>query len=78
MIGQTSLYGLYLPWFMLLAIAALVLHWGVRRLLGAAGAYRFIWHPALFDAALYVLLLYALSQLSGWSALATFLPSLSA
>jgi hypothetical protein len=62
MIGQTSLYGLYLPWFMLLCGASLVVHWGVRRLLGAVGAYRWVWHPALFDAALYVLLLYALSR----------------
>ena len=33
-------------------------------LLSATGAYRWVWHPALFDAALYVLLLYAISQLS--------------
>ena len=64
MIGQTSLYGLYLPWFMLLAGGTLVVHWGVRRLLGAAGAYRWVWHAALFDAALYVLLLYAMSRLT--------------
>jgi len=64
MIGQASIYGLYLPWFMILAIGTLPLHWALRRLLGASGAYRWIWHPALFDAALYVLLLYALSLLS--------------
>ena len=64
MIGQTSLYGLYLPWFMLLAIGTLFVHWGVRRLLSATGAYRWVWHPALFDAALYVLLLHAISRLS--------------
>lgn len=64
MIGQTSLYGLYLPWFMVLACSTLLVHWGVRRLLSAAGAYRWVWHPALFDAALYVLLLYAISQIS--------------
>ena len=64
MIGQVSLYGLYLPWFMLLAGAALLVHWGARRLLGAAGVYRWVWHPALFDAALYVLVLYAISRVS--------------
>ena len=62
MIGETSFYGLYLPWLMPLALAALGVLWGLRLLLGATGLYRHIWHPALFDVALYVLLLYGLSQ----------------
>jgi hypothetical protein len=64
MIGQTSVYGLYLPWLMLLALGALFALWGVRRLLASAGLYRWVWHPALFDLALYVLLLYAISRVS--------------
>lgn len=62
MTGEASFYGLYLPWLMLLALAAWPLAWGTRRLLAAAGFYRWVWHPALFDTALYVLLLYALSR----------------
>lgn len=62
MMGELSVYGLYLPWLMPLALGALGLLWGVRRLLAATGLYRHIWHPALFDIALYVLLLYGLSQ----------------
>ena len=62
MIGETSFYGLYLPWLMPLALAALGALWALRRLLAATGLYRYIWHPALFDVALYVLLLYGLSQ----------------
>jgi hypothetical protein len=62
MTGEVSFYGLYLPWIMLLALAAWPLSWGVSRLLAAAGFYRWVWHPALFDTALYVLLLYALSR----------------
>ena len=64
MIGEASFYGLYLPWIMVLALAALLVLWGVRRLLAATGAYRWVWHPALFDMALYLLLLYALSRVS--------------
>jgi len=64
MIGATSFGGLYLPWLMLLAGAALLAHWATRRLLAAAGFYRWVWHPALFDLALYVLLLAALSALT--------------
>ncbi len=62
MTGQVSFYGMYLPGIMLLALAAWPLSWGVRRLLAAAGFYRWVWHPALFDTALYVLMLYALSR----------------
>ena len=61
MIGEASFYGLYLPWLMLLCGVALALQFGVRRLLGALGFYLLVWHPALFDVALYVLLLYATS-----------------
>ena len=66
MTGQVSFYGMYLPWIMLLALAAWPLSWGVRRLLAAVGFYRWVWHPALFDTALYVLLLYAVSRLSAF------------
>ena len=67
MIGQTSVYGLYLPWLMLLALGAFVALWAVRRVLAATGAYRWVWHPALFDMALYVLLLYGLSRVTALS-----------
>lgn len=65
MIGEASFEGLYVPWLMVLALLALVLSWAVRRVLAAVGFYRWVWHPALFDLALYALLLYALSVLSG-------------
>jgi hypothetical protein len=38
------------------AIAALFATWCLRKLLGAAGAYHHIWHPALFDTALFLIL----------------------
>lgn len=64
MIGEASFYGLYIPWLGLLALAALLGMWGVRRALATLGVYRWVWHPALFDLALYTLLLYGLSTLS--------------
>ena len=64
MIGEASFYGLYVPWLMLLCGVALGAQWGVHRLLGALGVYRWVWHPALFDTALYVLLLYATSTVA--------------
>jgi hypothetical protein len=64
MIGEANFYGMYVPWLGLLALAALLGLWGVRRVLASLGAYRWIWHPALFDLGLYTLLLYGLSRLS--------------
>jgi hypothetical protein len=62
MIGEASFYGLFIPWLMPLALGALFALWGVQRILAATGFYRWVWHPALFDMALYVLLLYGISS----------------
>jgi protein AaeX len=56
MIPEIDIDGIFLSTLVPTAIAALFLTWCVRKLLGAAGAYRFIWHPALFDAALFLIL----------------------
>ncbi|MCO5977621.1 MULTISPECIES: DUF1656 domain-containing protein [Ideonella] len=64
MTGEFDLEGLYVPWLMALALLALVLNWGLRRLLAAVGVYRWVWHPALFDMALYLVLLYGLHRLT--------------
>ena len=64
MIGEASFYGLYVPWLMLLCGVTLGVQWLVHRALGAIGFYRWVWHPALFDTALYVLLLYVVSRVA--------------
>ena len=64
MIGEANFYGIYIPWLGLLALAALLGLWGLRRALAAVGFYRWVWHPALFDLALYALLLYGCSRAS--------------
>jgi protein AaeX len=64
MIGELSLYGIYMPWLLVLAILTLGVSWSVRRLLALTGVYRLVWHPALFDAALYVVLLYGMVLIS--------------
>lgn len=64
MIGELSFYGIYVPWLMVLALVALLLCTGVRRLLGTVGFYRWVWHPALFDFALYVVVLYVTTCIS--------------
>jgi hypothetical protein len=57
MIKELDLFGIYAPpMFAYAAVAALawiVLRWALVGL----GFYRFVWHPALFNVALYVLVL---------------------
>ena len=57
MIKEINLDGILLPPLMGYALAAsllwLVLRFGLTR----AGFYRFVWHPPLFNTALYVILL---------------------
>jgi hypothetical protein len=57
MIGEFDIYGVYFPAFAVFAAIALALHLSIKRLLDAYGVYRFVWHRALFDVALYVILL---------------------
>ncbi len=64
MTGEFSLYGVFVPTL----LALLVLAYAVKSLLGfcltRVGFYRFVWHPALFNSALYVIVLGALFSLA--------------
>ena len=61
MIGDAALYGLYVPWLLVLCGLGLAVSWALRRLLAAIGFYRWVWHPALFDLALYALVVCGLA-----------------
>ena len=58
MIGEFDIYGVYFPAFAVFAAIALLLQIVVvNRLLDALGFYRWVWHRALFDLAIYIILL---------------------
>ena len=57
MIGEFDIYGVYFPAFAVFAAIAFLLQVVIKRLLDAWGFYRFVWHRALFDLAIYVILL---------------------
>ena len=57
MIGEFDIYGVYFPAFAVFAVIALLLQIVIKRPLDASGFYRLIWHRALFDLAIYVILL---------------------
>ena len=53
MIGEFDIYGVYFPAFAVFAAIAFVLQLAIKRLL----EYRLVWHRALFELAIYVILL---------------------
>jgi hypothetical protein len=55
--GEADLVGVFVPGLLCAAMIAYLFSTVLRRLLSWAGAYRFIWHPPLFDLALYVVVL---------------------
>ena len=58
MIGEFDIYGVYFPAFAVFAAIALLLQiFVINRILRAGGFYRWVWHRALFDLAIYVILL---------------------
>lgn len=63
MTGHLNLYGVYVPLLLVLMLAAYLLKGLLGMLLEHLGFYRWVWHPPLFNLALYVLLLGALSNL---------------
>jgi protein AaeX len=56
-IGELDIYGVYVPIFVAVAAVAFLLQILLKRVLDACGLYRFLWHRALFDLAIYVILL---------------------
>jgi hypothetical protein len=67
MIGEISFYGVYVPILLLAALVALALARALGFVLARIGFYRLVWHPALFDFALFILVLGAVNSVfSDW------------
>lgn len=64
MTGEIDIGGVFLPSLLIWAVIAFVPTFAVRRLLLAVGFYRFVWHRALFDIALFVAMWGGLAALS--------------
>jgi protein AaeX len=61
MIGEVSLFGVYVPPLLLLMLPALVVSRVLGVVLARTGLYRLVWHPALFDLSLFVIVLGSLA-----------------
>ena len=57
MMGEIDVYGVFLPTLAFLMLFAFLASLPLRGVLRACGFYRLVWHPPLFDLALYVILL---------------------
>lgn len=64
MIGTLTFFGLNMPWLLVLTLISWVALLAARRVLAMTGFYQWVWHPALFDTALFLLMLLATSRLS--------------
>jgi len=63
MIGDLDIGGVFLPLLLVLMLFTYVLFLGVHALLNRVHFYRLVWHRALFNVALYALLLGAVDAL---------------
>ena len=57
------IFGLSFPPIFFELLLSLAIFWLVHRLLVPTGIYDFVWHPALFNTALYCGLFYLISRL---------------
>jgi uncharacterized membrane protein YvlD (DUF360 family) len=62
--GEISIGGVFVPSLLVVAIMAYIATIGIKRLLRMLDLYRFVWHAGLFDMALYVLLLWAVAEIT--------------
>lgn len=61
--GHFDIYGVYVPTLLLLLLGAYVVKSLLHSVLVRVGFYRFVWHPPLFNLALYLMVLGALFTL---------------
>ena len=56
MMGETEIFGIYLNSELITSLIALILTFAAHRLLVLLGLHRRIWHQALFDTSLFVII----------------------
>lgn len=66
MYGEFNFYGVFIPTLLGLMLLAYLVQNGLRLVLQRLGVYRQVWHPPMFNLALYVLVLGALFALMRW------------
>lgn len=57
MIGEVDVFGVFVPAVLVLMFVAYVIGLVIRTVLTRTGFYRLVWHRAIFDLGIYVLVL---------------------
>jgi hypothetical protein len=57
MIGEIDIFGVFVPSVLVLMFVAYLINLVLRKLLARTGFYRLVWHRAIFDLGIYVLVL---------------------
>jgi hypothetical protein len=57
MMGEINFYGIYIPWLVILGIVSILCTRLVSYVMARFGLYRFIWHAALFDLSVFIIIL---------------------
>ena len=57
MIGEFSFFGMYFPWLVVTSLVSIGVTRLLTKLLARIGFYRYVWHPPLFDIALFLVVL---------------------
>ena len=63
-IGETDIYGVFIPTLFLFGLLALFLTAVLARLLRRVGFYRYVWHRALFNLLLFIVILGGVTALA--------------
>ena len=66
MTGEIDIFGVFFPALLVWTVLALALSALLRRGIERLGLYRFVWHPPLFDLALFVILLGGVVAAMSW------------
>jgi protein AaeX len=61
--SEIDVFGVFVPGLLIVVLAGLIFSFVLSRLLVWSGVTRAIWHPELFNIALFVLVLAALTQI---------------
>ena len=56
-IGETNIYGVFVPTLLLFGLLALFLTALLARFFRQIGLYKYVWHRALFDLLLFIIIL---------------------
>jgi hypothetical protein len=67
--SELDLFGVYVPGLLCCGLLALAVNTALRRVLGSVGFYRMVWHRALFDLAMFIVVLGGvvwLTEAAGW------------